>query len=997
MHCELLLVLGASQERAGSGDAKTTFAAAAAVARALGDAGLLGRAALGYAGRWSQLGRVEEDVAALLQDALAGLGDEEVPLRARLLARLALELYYAGDPERRLALSDEAVELARRLGDPQTLATCLDARHYALWRPETVHERLEVASELRRIAETVGDPELELEGAGWTVVDLLELGDIAGRRHPDRRRVAARRGAPPPALRVVDVAVPLRAGAARRATSTRPSGSPRRRSRSGSAARPRTPPTSTRSRCSTSAASRGASSRSRRRVRGMIGLYPAVPAWRCSLALLQLELGREDAAAAEFEAVAAAGFDTLPRDANWLIAITLLAEVCARLGDADRAGELYAALAPYAGRNVLVGRGATCNGSASRHLGALAAAQRDWPRAEEHFAAALAMHEAMGARPFVARTQLAWAEMELARGDAGAARGAARRGDRDRRRARDARRGGAGALARRLSSRTAGIEGGCGPRAALLRCGFAAHIARMTQRSAFVAARPRHAVLSRNRAAVAIRTLPRCPPLKFVPQGRTRPAPGLPSPQRCHARRPSSPAQPAATRSRSGTAAAPAAASGTRSSRRPAHPPRPHGAAAAPRPRAASVRPVRLADVQAVKVARLQTGIGELDRVLGGGLVPGSLVLLGGSPGIGKSTLTSMALGNLAGAGRRTLYVSGEESAAQIKLRAERLPGAALEVPVLAETDLDTVLATLDAERPEVCVVDSVQTLHAADLTGAAGSVGQVREVADRITRLAKARDIAVLLVGHVTKEGALAGPRVLEHLVDCVLQFEGERERTYRTLRALKNRFGSTSEAGVFEMRQGGLVEVQDASARFVGEATRAPGSVVLAAMEGSRPLLVEVQALVSPVRARPAAPRRQRDRPQPARARARRAGAPRRRRRRQRGRVRQRRGRRPRRRARRRPGGRARRRERRARRRRAGDGRAPDRLLRRDRADRRAAQRRPPRAPARRGAQVRARAGDRSGRAPARRGRGAALRGSALQGRAGACRAAPARRESA
>ena len=217
MHCELLLVLGASQERAGSGDAKTTFAAAAATARALGDAGLLGRAALGYAGRWSQLGRVEEDVAALLQDALAGLGDAEVPLRARLLARLALELYYAGDPERRLALSDEAVELARRLGDPQTLAICLDARHYALWRPETVHERLEVASELRRIAETVGDPELELEGAGWTVVDLLELGDIAGRRHPDRGGLAARGGAPPPALRVVDVAVPLRAGADRRA------------------------------------------------------------------------------------------------------------------------------------------------------------------------------------------------------------------------------------------------------------------------------------------------------------------------------------------------------------------------------------------------------------------------------------------------------------------------------------------------------------------------------------------------------------------------------------------------------------------------------------------------------------------------------------------------------------------------------------------------------------------------------------------------------------
>jgi DNA repair protein RadA/Sms len=261
-------------------------------------------------------------------------------------------------------------------------------------------------------------------------------------------------------------------------------------------------------------------------------------------------------------------------------------------------------------------------------------------------------------------------------------------------------------------------------------------------------------------------------------------------------------------------------------------------------------RPVRLSDVSTARVPRLETAIGELDRVLGGGLVPGSLVLLGGSPGIGKSTLTNMALGNLAAAGRRTLYVSGEESAAQIRLRAERLTagGGALDVPVLAETDLDTILATLHAERPEVCVIDSVQTMHAADLSGAPGSVGQVREVAGRIMQVAKADDIAVLLVGHVTKEGSLAGPRVLEHLVDCVLQFEGERERTYRTLRALKNRFGSTNEAGVFEMRQSGLVEVLDASARFVAEATGKPGSVVLAAMEGTRPLLVEVQALVSP-----------------------------------------------------------------------------------------------------------------------------------------------------
>lgn len=263
----------------------------------------------------------------------------------------------------------------------------------------------------------------------------------------------------------------------------------------------------------------------------------------------------------------------------------------------------------------------------------------------------------------------------------------------------------------------------------------------------------------------------------------------------------------------------------------------------------------RLGDVESVRVARLQTRIGELDRVLGGGLVPGSLVLLGGSPGIGKSTLTNMVLGHLAAGGHRTLYVSGEESAAQIRLRAERLvttgpehPCHALDVPVLAETDLDTVLATLVAERPDVCVIDSVQTLHAAELTGAPGSVGQVREVASRIMGVAKGQGTAVLLVGHVTKEGALAGPRVLEHLVDCVLQFEGERERTYRTLRALKNRFGSTNETGVFEMAEGGLVEVLDASARFVGEATRKPGSVVLAAMEGTRPLLVEVQALVSP-----------------------------------------------------------------------------------------------------------------------------------------------------
>ncbi|MGZ4304411.1 MAG: DNA repair protein RadA [Solirubrobacteraceae bacterium] len=261
----------------------------------------------------------------------------------------------------------------------------------------------------------------------------------------------------------------------------------------------------------------------------------------------------------------------------------------------------------------------------------------------------------------------------------------------------------------------------------------------------------------------------------------------------------------------------------------------------------AAATPVALGDIAVDEQERLSTGIGELDNVLGGGIVPGSLILIGGAPGIGKSTLTTMALANVLAAGRRTLYVSAEESAAQIRLRAQRLNAeAALRIPVIAQTDLHTVLATLEQERPEVCVIDSVQTLHCSDLSGAAGSVAQVREVAGEIMRVAKARRIAVLLVGHVTKDGALAGPRVLEHMVDCVLAFEGERERTYRTLRALKNRFGPAHEAGVFEMRDHGLVEVLDASARFVGEATRAPGSVVLCAMEGTRPLLVEVQALV-------------------------------------------------------------------------------------------------------------------------------------------------------
>jgi DNA repair protein RadA/Sms len=271
---------------------------------------------------------------------------------------------------------------------------------------------------------------------------------------------------------------------------------------------------------------------------------------------------------------------------------------------------------------------------------------------------------------------------------------------------------------------------------------------------------------------------------------------------------------------------------------------------------AKAAKPMPLREVETEQVARIGTGIAELDRVLGGGIVPGSLVLIGGSPGIGKSTLTLAALANIAtargapanGGSGGVLYMTGEESPGQVRLRAERISPDALSVPIIAETDVSVVEATLEAERPAVCVIDSVQTLHDPTLSSAAVSVAQVREATARLMRVAKQRQIALFIVGHVTKDGTLAGPRVMEHLVDCVLHFEGERERTYRTVRALKNRFGSTNEVGVFEMREDGLIEVPDASARFVGEATRAPGSVVLCAMEGSRPLLVEVQALVAP-----------------------------------------------------------------------------------------------------------------------------------------------------
>jgi DNA repair protein RadA/Sms len=256
--------------------------------------------------------------------------------------------------------------------------------------------------------------------------------------------------------------------------------------------------------------------------------------------------------------------------------------------------------------------------------------------------------------------------------------------------------------------------------------------------------------------------------------------------------------------------------------------------------------PQKLADVRAEEAARIPTGVPELDRVLGGGLVPASLVLVGGEPGVGKSTLLLAALANVTRAGRRALLVTGEESVAQVKLRAERLGGAE-NVEILAETELDTVCATLVRERPDVCVIDSVQTLYAAELGSAPGSVGQVREAAGRLLRVSKEEGVATILVGHVTKDGSVAGPRVLEHLVDCVLQFEGDRYHAHRILRAVKNRFGSTNELGVFEMTGRGLVGVPDASALFGRTHAGEVGAAVACALEGTRPILLEIQSLVS------------------------------------------------------------------------------------------------------------------------------------------------------
>jgi len=261
-----------------------------------------------------------------------------------------------------------------------------------------------------------------------------------------------------------------------------------------------------------------------------------------------------------------------------------------------------------------------------------------------------------------------------------------------------------------------------------------------------------------------------------------------------------------------------------------------------------SVQPVPIDSVEIDQDIRLKTGIRELDRVLGGGLVSGSLVLIGGDPGIGKSTLMLQALYAISHQGHRVLYVSGEESTRQIRLRSKRLKTDSPELFVVSEIDLEQILSMVESVRPDVLVIDSIQTMYSGDLTSAPGSVSQVRESATRLMLTAKKTGIPTFLVGHVTKDGAIAGPRLLEHMVDTVLYFEGERNWVFRILRAVKNRFGSTNEIGVFEMKEEGLTEVRNPSAVFLSERPQsAPGSVVTASMEGTRPILLELQALAS------------------------------------------------------------------------------------------------------------------------------------------------------
>lgn len=261
---------------------------------------------------------------------------------------------------------------------------------------------------------------------------------------------------------------------------------------------------------------------------------------------------------------------------------------------------------------------------------------------------------------------------------------------------------------------------------------------------------------------------------------------------------------------------------------------------------AKSAEIVSLSQVSADDHTRLQTGIRELDRVLGGGIVPGSLVLVGGDPGIGKSTLLLQVCKRLS-ANKNILYISGEESLAQIKLRANRMGEFADNLKLLCETNLETIRTIIETQHPEIVIIDSIQTMYSEEVSSAPGSVSQVRESTNVFMQLAKGLGVSIFIVGHVTKEGTVAGPRVLEHMVDTVLYFEGDRHASYRILRGVKNRFGSTNEIGVFEMRQDGLAEVENPSEYMLsGKPENASGSVVACSMEGTRPILIEIQALV-------------------------------------------------------------------------------------------------------------------------------------------------------
>ena len=260
-------------------------------------------------------------------------------------------------------------------------------------------------------------------------------------------------------------------------------------------------------------------------------------------------------------------------------------------------------------------------------------------------------------------------------------------------------------------------------------------------------------------------------------------------------------------------------------------------------------KPQRLKDIETQEEARIKTSMSELNRVLGGGIVKGSLVLCGGEPGIGKSTLLLQTAHDLASKKVKVLYVSGEESARQIKLRAERLGVMEDELYIYAETDLTLIERQIQSIQPEFVIIDSIQTIHMPDVTSAPGSVSQVRECTGQLMKLAKLGGISIFIVGHVTKEGNIAGPRLLEHMVDTVLYFEGDRHHTYRILRAVKNRFGSTNEIGIFDMKEEGLAEVINASEVFLEDRTHGlPGTAIMASIEGTRPILVEIQSLLTP-----------------------------------------------------------------------------------------------------------------------------------------------------